>query len=256
MSISNSSESKISGLKKSLEKGGASNYINKSNIINEKSSDNDFENSNMDDFHLNDPGSLYEREFRRFTLEYIKVIGLHKKEKKEEININEIVQEYQIPKEVVGDLIIEEENENSKKEEFEITEEESKEEKIEFDNDIQPMPKLNEEMEHVIYLSKPKIVGFDGKLGLFYISPPPIGKESEYSLIVKNPENLKIIYKIKLLEIIKCEKNDNCLSLQNFGNKILMKTNHEMTFKNEEDCKKVHKGINFLMKNKEDYIYY
>ena len=69
MSISNSSESKISGLKKSLEKGGASNYINKSNIINEKSSDNDFENSNMDDFHLNDPGSLYEREFRRFTLE-------------------------------------------------------------------------------------------------------------------------------------------------------------------------------------------
>ena len=118
------------------------------------------------------------------------------------------------------------------------------------------MPKLNEEMEHVIYLSKPKIVGFDGKLGLFYISPPPIGKESEYSLIVKNPENLKIVYKIKLLEIIKCEKNDNCLSLQNFGNKILMKTNHEMTFKNEEDCKKVHKGINFLMKNKEDYIYY
>ena len=106
MSISNSSESKISGLKKSLEKGGASNYINKSNIINEKSSDNDFENSNMDDFHLNDPGNLYEREFRRFTLEYIKVLGIYHKEKKgEEVNINEIIEEFKIPREIVEEKI-------------------------------------------------------------------------------------------------------------------------------------------------------
>ena len=257
MSISNSN-SKTPGRKNPVEKIITSNYINKSNIINEKSSDIDFENSNMNEneIDLNEPAGLYEREFRRFTLEYIKVLSIYHKEKKgEEVNINEIIDEFKIPKEIVEDKIEEEENVNNK-EQFEISDEETKEDKIDFDNDIQPKPILNQEMKIIIYLSKPKIVGFDGKLGLFYITPPPVGKEADYCLIVKNPENMKVIFKIKVLEIITfSKKNDNCLLFQNFGNKILMKTNHEMTFKNNEDCSLVYQGITYLMNNKEDNFY-
>ena len=258
MSI-NYSGSKISGAKNQVEKTITSNYINKSNIINEKSSDNDFENSNMNEneneFDLNEQGSLYEREFRRFTLEYIKVLSIYHKEKKgEEVNINEIIEEFKIPKEIVEDKI-EEENENNK-EQFELSDEESKEDKIDFDNDIQPFPILNQEMKIIIYLSKPKIIGFDGKLGLFYITPPPVGKDADYYLIVKNPENMKVVFKIKVLEIITfSKKNNNCLYFQNFGNKILMKTSHEMTFKNKEDCSLVYQGITYLINNKEDDFY-
>ena len=67
---------------------------------------------------------------------------------------------------------------------------ENKEENIDFNNDIQPTPSLNHEMKIVIYLSKSKIIIFDGKLGLFYISPTQIGKDGGYNIIVKNPENM------------------------------------------------------------------
>jgi len=261
------SSSKMSGVKIPGDKTVASNYINKSNIINEKSSDNDFDNSNINenDYDPNDPSNIHEREYRRFTLEFIKVLGLYKKDKKnEEINISEIANEYKIPKDLVIDKIEEEIDENKEnkenkdnKEQFEISEEEIKEDKIDFDNDVQPTPILNEEMKIIIYLSKPKIVGFDGKLGLFYIVPPPVGREADYHLIVKNPQNMKIIFKTKIIEILTfLKKNDNCLTFQNFGNKILMKTNHELTFKNKEDCSMVHQGITYLINNKvDDYFY-
>ena len=253
MSVSNSG-SKISGTK---TPGVTSYYINKSNIINEKSSDNDLENSNIKENEIDEPSNLYEREFRRFTLEYIKVLGIYHKEKKgEEVNINEIIEEFKIPREIVEEKI-EEENENNNKEQFEISDDETKEDKIDFDNDIQPIPILNQEMKIIIYLSKPKIIGFDGKLGLFYITPPSVGKEADFNFIVKNPENMKIIFKIKLLEIVTfTKKNENCLIFQNFGNKVLMKTNHDMTFKNKEDCSLVYQGITFLMNNKEDDFFY
>ena len=255
------SSPKMSGVKIPGEKTVTSNYINKSNIINEKSSDADFENSNLNenDYDPNDPSNIHEKEYRRFTLEFIKVLGIYKKDKKNEaININEIIDEFKIPKEIVIDKIEEENDDNKEnKEQFEISDEEIKEEKLEFDNDIQPSPILNQEMKMIIYLSKPKIVGFDGKLGLFYIVPPPVGKETDYNLVVKNPENMKIIFKTKLLEIVTfLKKNDNSLFFQNFGNKILTKTNHELTFKNKEDCSMVHQGITYLINNKVDDLYY
>ena len=256
MSVDNS-RSKISALKNNLT--GGNNYVNYDSVINEKSSDNDYDNSimNENDFHLNDPRSLYEREFRRFTIEYIKVLGIYQKEKKEgEINLKEIIKEYKIPKGII-EIEEEEEEEEKNKEQIEISEEESKEDKIGFDNDIQPMPSLNQEMKIIIYLSKPKIVVFDGKLGLFYISPPPVNKESEYYFIVKNPENMKITFKIKLLEIVTCfKKNENSLLFQNFSNKVLVKINHEMNFKNKEECSLIHQGITYLMNNKDDDILY
>ena len=189
--------------------------------------------------------------------EYIKVLDIYQKEKKEgEINLKEIIKEYKIPKGII-DIEEEEEEEEKNKEKIEISEEESKEDKIGFDNDIQPMPSLNQEMKIIIYLSKPKIVVFDGKLGLFYISPPPVNKESEYYFIVKNPENMKIIFKIKLLEIVTCfKKNENSLLFQNFSNKVLVKINHEMNFKNKEECSLIHQGITYLMNNKDDDILY
>ena len=246
-------------IKKFNEKAGTNNYSYE-NIINEKSSENDFDNSNLNenDFHLNDPNNLYERELYRFKLEYIKVLGLYQNDKKEdEINIKEKVKEYKISGIIDDKLEEEEENKNIKEEEEEISEEENKEDKIDFDNDIQPMPILNQEMKIIIYLSKPKIVGFDGKLGLFYITPPPIGKETDFYLIIKNPETMKIIFKVKLLEIITCfKKNENSLLIQNFGNKILTKSNHEMYFKNKEDCSMVYQGITYLMNNKNDYLFY
>ena len=257
MSVTNSG-SKMSGNKTPGEKIVTSNYINKSNIINEKSSDIDFENSNMNENEIDNPDNLYEREFRRFTLEYIKVLGIYHKEKKgEEVNINEIIEEFKIPREIVEDKVEEENDNNNNKEQFEISDDETKEDKIDFDNDIQPIPILNQEMKIIIYLSKPKIIGFDGKLGLFYITPPSVGKEADFNFIVKNPENMKVIFKIKVLEIITfTKKNENCLIFQNFGNKVLTKTNHEMTFKIKEDCSLVYQGITYLMNNKEDDIFY
>ena len=49
--------------------------------INENSSDNDIENSNI---NVNDSQSndLYIKEFRRLTVEYIKVLGIYQKETK------------------------------------------------------------------------------------------------------------------------------------------------------------------------------
>ena len=207
--------------------------------------------------NINDPNNLYEREFHRFTIEYIKVLGIYQNDKKEdEINIREIVKEYKIPG-IIEDKLEEEENKIIREEEEEISEEEYNEDKIDFDNDVQPMPSLNQEMKIIVYLSKPKIVGFDGKLGLFYVAPPPIRKEADFYLMIKNPENMKLIFKIKLLEIITCfKKNENSLLIQNFGNKILTKSNHEMYFKNKEDCSMVYQGITYLMNNKDDYLFY
>jgi hypothetical protein len=34
-----------------------------------------------------------------------------------------------------------------------------------------------------------------------------------------------------------------------------MKSNHEMYFKNKEDCAMVYQGITYLMNNKEDYLF-
>ena len=138
-------------IKKLDEKAGTNNYSYE-NIINEKSSENDFDNSNLNenDFHLNDPNNLYERELYRFKLEYIKVLGLYQNDKKEdEINIKEIVKEYKISGIIDDKLEEEEENKNIKEEEEEISEEEYKEDKIDFDNDIQPMPILNQEMKMI-----------------------------------------------------------------------------------------------------------
>ena len=65
------------------------------------------------------------------------------------------------------------------------------------------------------------------------------------------------IPQIKLLEIVTCfKKNENSLLLQNFSNKVLIKTNHEMNFKNKEDCSMIHQGITYLMNNKDDDILY
>lgn len=246
---------------------GARNYINNSNIINENSSDNDLENSNLEKEKEEEkkfvPSSsnvnISEKEFRRFTLEYIKVLSIFKKGKKgQEININEILDEYNIPKELIEEKKIEVENNINVYDNSDLDSmNENKEDKIDFDNDIQPLPSLNHEMKIVIYLSKPKIIGFNGKLGLFYISPTPVDKNNGYNIVVKNPEDMKVIFKIKIIELITCiRKNEKTLYLQNFGTKILSKTNNEMTFKSAEDCFLVHQGITFLMNNKEDDTFY
>ncbi len=248
---------------------GARNYINNSNIINENSSDNDLDNSNLEKEKEKEeeknfvPSSsnvnISEKEFRRFTLEYIKVLSIFKKGKKgQEININEILDEYNIPKELIEEKKIEVENNINVYDNSDLDSmNENKEDKIDFDNDIQPLPSLNHEMKIVIYLSKPKIIGFNGKLGLFYISPTPVDKNNGYNIVVKNPEDMKVIFKIKIIELITCiRKNEKTLYLQNFGTKILSKTNNEMTFKSGEDCFLVHQGITFLMNNKEDDTFY
>ena len=78
--------------------------------------------------NINEPNSLYEREFHRFTLEYIKVLGICQNDKKEdEINIREIVKEYKIPG-IIEDKLEEEENKIIREEEEEISEEEYNEE--------------------------------------------------------------------------------------------------------------------------------
>ena len=244
---------------------GTRNYINNSNIINENenSSDGDTilekEKEKEKDNHY--PQSTFntisEKERRRFALEYIKVLALYEKgQKGQQINISDIMEEYEIPKELIEGKKIESESIHDNSEiESNI---EIKEEKIDFDNDIQPIPTINHEMKIIIFLSKPKIIGFDGKLGLFYISPTPIGKDGGgYSIIVKNPENMKVVFRIKIIEIITCvRKSEKSLYLQNFGTKILTKTNHELIFKNGEECSLVYQGIVYLINNKEDDVFY
>ena len=168
------------------------------------------------------------------------------------------MEEYEIPKEIFEEKKIENDISNINQENSDIdSNNENKEEQIDFDNDIQPTPTLNHEMKVVIYLSKPKIIGFDGKLGLFYISPTQMIKDGGYNIIVKNPENMKVIFKIKIMELITCvRKNEKSLYFQTFGTKILTKTSHEMAFKNGEDCTLVYQGIIYLMNNKEDTPFY
>ena len=248
-----------------IDNAGTRNYINNSNIINENSSDNDVDNSNIEkekekekekDLIPQSSTNISEKELRRFALEYIKVLGLYEKgQKGKEINIENIMEEYKIPKEIIEEKKLETESNHENSENDSIND--NKEDQVDFDNDIQPMPSLNHEMKIVIYLSKPKIIGFDGKLGLFYLSPTPMGKDGGYSIIVKNPENMKIIFKIKILEIITCvRKNEKSLYLQNFGTKILSKNNHELIFKNGDECSFVYQGIIYLMNNKEDDVFY
>jgi len=239
---------------------GTRNYINNSNIINENSSDNDIEISNLEKEKdiPQSSNNLSEKELRRFTLEYIKVLGIYEKKKiGQEIKIKEIMEEYEIPKEIFE----EKKNEIINQENSDLDSiNENKEcniENIDFDNDIQPTPSLSHEMKIVIYLSKPQIIGFNGKLGLFYISPTQMGKDGGYNIIVKNPENMQVIFKIKIIELITCvRKNEKTIYIQNFGTKVLSKTNHEITFKNGEDCSLVYQGIVYLMNNKEDDAFY
>ena len=244
---------------------GTRNYINNSNIINENSSDNDVDNSNFEKEKEKEKEKdipqtnnyISEKELRRFTLEYIKVLSIYEKGKKE-INIKEIMEEYEIPKEIFEEKKNENDISNLNQENSDIDSiNDNKEEKIDFDNDIQPTPTLNHEMKVVIYLSKPKIIGFDGKLGLFYISPTQMNKDGGYNIIVKNPENMKIIFKIKIMELISCaRKNEKSLYIQTFGTKVLTKTSHEMSFKKEDDCTLVYQGIIYLMNNKEEDSFY
>ena len=215
---------------------------------------------------------LCEKEYRRFTKEYIKVLSLYNKRKLgQEVNIKEIVEEYDLPKEILEFKEKEKEREREREKEkdkvsnLNLNEHENSEnysynlnkERIDFDNDIQPLPLINQEMKIVLYLSKPKIIGFDGKLGLFYITPTPMNKENGYNIMIKNPENMKVIFKLKILELITCiRRSEKSLEIQNFGSKVLSKSNHEMTFKDGEECSLVHQGINFLMNNKDDDIFY
>ena len=248
-------------LKNQIDNMGTRHYINNSNIINENSSDNDIDNSNFEkDKDKDIPQTnnyISEKELRRFTLEYIKVLSIYDKGPKE-INIKEIMEEYEIPKEILEEKKIENDINNINQEISDIDSiNGNKEEKIDFDNDIQPTPTLDHEMKVVIYLSKPKIIGFDGKLGLFYISPTQMNKDGGYIIIVKNPENMKVIFKIKIMELITCvRKNEKSLYIQTFGTKVLTKTSHEMAFKNREDCTLVYQGITYLMNNKEEEPFY
>lgn len=257
---SGSLNNNISGneeIKKSVLKNQA-NYINNSNIINENSSDNDIDNSNLEKETIPQANNnICEKELRRFTNEYIKVLSIYDKGKTgEEVNIKEILDEYEIPKEIIENKLEETKLNNDGNTEVDSYID-NKDEKIDFDNDIQPIPSMNQEMKMVIYLSKPKIIGFDGKLGLFYITPTPIGKDNGYNLVVKNPENMKVIFKTKIWELITCmRRNEKSIYIQNFGAQVLTKTSHEITFKNGEECSLVHQGINFLMNNKEDDIFY
>ena len=243
-------------------------YINNSNVINEGGSDDDNENSNGENvIYPKESSKLCEKEYRRFTKEYIKVLSIYNKGKiGQEVNIKEIVEEYELPKEILEFKEKEKEREKDKVSNLNLNEHEISEnysynlnrERIDFDNDIQPSPLINQEMKIVLYLSKPKIIGFDGKLGLFYITPTPMmNKESGYNIMIKNPENMKVIFKLKILELITClRRSEKSIEIQNFGTKVLSKSNHEMTFKDGEECSLVHQGINFLMNNKDDDIFY
>ena len=257
--MSNNTLNSYLNKKENNSKTYSKNYIDNANIINEKSSDNDNENSDKEIEAFPKPSIINsnEKEIRRFVLEYIKVIGIYEKGNKgQEINIKDIMEEYEIPKEMIEEKK-EEIDSNINNENSEMFSNNENEDNNDFDNDVQPIPSLNHEMKMIIYLSKPKIIGFDGKLGLFYISPTPFGKEDGYNIIIKNPENMKIIYKIKIMEIITCvRKSEKIIYLTNFGTKILSKTNHEMTFKKGEDCSLVYQGIIYLMNNKEDDIFY
>ena len=78
-------------------------YINNSNVINEGGSDDDNENSNGENvIYPKESNKLCEKEYRRFTKEYIKVLSLYNKRKLgQEVNIKEIVEEYDLPKEIL-----------------------------------------------------------------------------------------------------------------------------------------------------------
>ena len=238
---------------------GRKKYINNSNVINEKSSDNDMDNSDTEkekDFsQLTKDYKMPDKGLRRFTIEYIKVLGLYMKGKKDKaLEPKEIMNEFNIPKELIEGKKVEKifYGDNSDIDSIKDTEE-----KIDFDNDIQPPPSLNHEMKIVIYLSKPKIIVFNGNLSLFYISPVPVDKNAGYNIVVKNTKDKNDIFKIKIMELISCKrKNEKTIFIQNFGTKILSKTKNEMTFKNEEECSLVHQGITFLMNNKEEDIFY
>jgi len=268
------SKEENSNKKSGLENIGAHNYINYSNIINENSSDNDLENSNLEKEEEKEkekgeekekekekevvPENNNQKEILRYCLEYIKVLSIYNKGKKgQEVDIKEIIDEYKLPKQILEEIQKKDEIlEYSDKLDL-LSENEIEEEKIDFDNDIQPAPSLNHEMKTIVYLFKPKIIVFDGKLGLFYISPIPFGKEGGYNLIIKNPENMNVIFKLKIWDIISfVKKNEKTINFQNFGTKILTKTNHEMNFKKGEDCNSVYQGITYLINNKEEENYY
>lgn len=237
------------------------NFNQNSEVINENSLDN--ENSfsinpgeniiNNNSFNNKLQNQSPFNEHRRLLFEYIKVLGIQKNGLGLQINIKEIAEKNKIPKEFLKpkEILIN----NSKR--FTsgsvlsetITDEISSYNRIDFDNDIQQPPILDKEMEILIFLSKPKIICFNGKLGLFFISPATDG--NGFLINIKNPETMKNIFKIKIIEVITCtKKGEKSLIIQNYGNQVLTKNIQELTFKDKEECSAIHEGITYLMISK------
>ena len=227
---------------------GLQSIVDSPNLSNNFNNQKDSEDSDSKIDYVSQEEDPYQnKDLRRMTIEYIKILGIIEAEEEgETINIKEILESNQIPENFVLEKY---EPENVIKNGNSTVIYETEEDKFDFDNDVQSFKTNDPEMKKVIFLMKPKIMCFDGKLGLMYISP--IMGDSGYNLIIKNPENMKGVYKEKIFNLISCnKKNQNTLIIQNFGTKVLTKNNHEMMFKKEEECNEVFEAINYLMKLK------
>lgn len=227
---------------------GLQSIVDSPNLSNNFNNQKDSEDSDSKIDYVSQEEDPYQnKDLRRMTIEYIKILGIIEAEEEgETINIKEILESNQIPENFVLEKY---EPENVIKNGNSTVIYETEEDKFDFDNDVQMFKTNDPEMKKVIFLMKPKIMCFDGKLGLMYISP--IMGDSGYNLIIKNPENMKGVYKEKIFNLISCnKKNQNTLIIQNFGTKVLTKNNHEMMFKKEEECNEIFEAINYLMKLK------
>lgn len=227
---------------------GLQSIVDSPNLSNNFNNQKDSEDSDSKIDYVSQEEDPYQnKDLRRMTIEYIKILGIIEAEEEgETINIKEILESNQIPENFVLEKY---EPENVIKNGNSTVIYETEEDKFDFDNDVQMFKTNDPEMKKVIFLMKPKIMCFDGKLGLMYISP--IMGDSGYNLIIKNPENMKGVYKEKIFNLISCnKKNQNTLVIQNFGTKVLTKNNHEMMFKKEEECNEIFEAINYLMKLK------
>ena len=228
---------------------GLQNIVDSASESNNPNNQQDSENSDskIDYIEQDDEDPYQNKELRRMTVEYIKILGIiDADEDGETININEILKSKQIPENFDYEKY---EPENVIKNGNSTVIYEEEEDKIDFDNDVQVFKTTDPEMIKAIFLMKPKIMCFDGKLGLLYISP--ILGDNGYNLIIKNPANMKGVYKEKIFNLISCaKKNKNTLVIENFGTKVLTKNNHEMIFKKEEECNDIFEAINYLMKLK------
>ena len=227
---------------------GLQSIVDSPNLSNNFNNQKDSEDSDSKIDYVSQEEDPYQnKDLRRMTIEYIKILGIIEAEEEgETINIKEILESNQIPENFVLEKY---EPENIIKNGNSTVIYETEEDKFDFDNDVQMFKTNDPENKKVIFLMKPKIMCFDGKLGLMYISP--IMGDSGYNLIIKNPENMKGVYKEKIFNLISCnKKNQNTLIIQNFGTKVLTKNNHEMMFKKEEECNEIFEAINYLMKLK------